>query len=293
MNKSFTLIEILVVIVVIGVLSAFILVGMNSITSKANIAKGQVFANSLRNSLLINLVSEWKFDNITDYNPTTKVIGTVAGNISDSWGTNAGTAVDGPLLKEGGDCMSGKCVYFNGTNEISLPSLTFGTNNWTVSAWAKIYDLSAYSHIFTNATDQGNFACKINKVMYNTRPYFYSAVTGTIYGISELKENVWYYLVYYRKENLIYIYVNGKVDGSGASTLNVASSTYVVGSRGSSEHIRGTLDEISLFNQAISSSQIQQSYFLGLNKLFNNNEIVLDEFNQRLTELKTNLVNNE
>jgi prepilin-type N-terminal cleavage/methylation domain-containing protein len=43
MNKSFTLIEILVVIVVIGVLSAFILVGMSSITSSANIAKSQAF----------------------------------------------------------------------------------------------------------------------------------------------------------------------------------------------------------------------------------------------------------
>lgn len=292
MNKSFTLIEILVVIVVIGVLSAFILVGINSITSKASIAKGQAFANSMRNTLLVNLVSEWKFDNIVDYNTTTRVIGATAGNVPDSWGTNNGTAVDGPLLKEGGDCVSGKCVYFNGTNDISLPSLTFGASNWTVSAWVKIYDLATdYSNVFTNATDQVNFACKIDRTIYGSDPYFYSTATGSISGGTQLKENVWYFLTYFRKDNLIYVYIDGKLGGSGsASTLNVASSTYIMGSRGAQEHARGTFDEVSYFNQSISSFQIQQDYFMGLNSLYKNTGITLEEFNQRLVQLKNNLV---
>ncbi|MFA6374475.1 MAG: prepilin-type N-terminal cleavage/methylation domain-containing protein, partial [Candidatus Paceibacterota bacterium] len=40
MNKSFTLIEILVVIVIIGILSAFIIVSMAGVSDKATIAKG-------------------------------------------------------------------------------------------------------------------------------------------------------------------------------------------------------------------------------------------------------------
>ncbi len=295
MNKSFTLIEILVVTIIIGVLSAFILVGMSSITSSANLAKGKAFSNSLRNSLLMNLVLEWKFDNITDYNTTTKVIGATAGNISDSWGTNNGTAVDGPLLKDGNDCVSGKCVYFNGTNEILSPSLIFGSNNWTVSAWVKIYDLATdYSNIFTNSITQINFACKIDRTTYGSEVYFYSTATGLIPGATSLKENNWYHLVYCRKDNLIYVYVNGKMDGSGsAGALNVASSTYLVGSRGTEEHTRGTVDEVLLFNNALSSSEINQNYYIGINKLFKNNGITLKEFNQRIVELKTNLANNE
>jgi len=48
-EKSFTLIEILVVIVVTGILSSFVLVGMSSITNDARIAKVKAFANSVRN----------------------------------------------------------------------------------------------------------------------------------------------------------------------------------------------------------------------------------------------------
>jgi len=53
MKKSFTLIEILVVIVIIGILSAFIIVSMSGVSQKATIAKGQAFANSLKNALMI------------------------------------------------------------------------------------------------------------------------------------------------------------------------------------------------------------------------------------------------
>jgi prepilin-type N-terminal cleavage/methylation domain-containing protein len=60
--SAFTLIELLVVIAIIGILSALIIVGMSSTTQKATIAKAQVFSNSLRNSLMNNLISEWKFN---------------------------------------------------------------------------------------------------------------------------------------------------------------------------------------------------------------------------------------
>jgi prepilin-type N-terminal cleavage/methylation domain-containing protein len=127
MNKSFTLIEILVVIVVIGALSAFILVGMSSITNSANIAKSQAFSNSLRNSLLLNLVSEWKLD----------------GNGNDSWGVNNGTLVGAthlPVLKTNSDCFSGSCYDFDGTEDYinvgSRANLTTDiSNGLTITAW--------------------------------------------------------------------------------------------------------------------------------------------------------------
>ena len=66
MNKllktAFTLIELLVVIAIIGILSGLIVVSMSGVTEKANIAKSQVFSNSLRNSLMINTVSQYNFN---------------------------------------------------------------------------------------------------------------------------------------------------------------------------------------------------------------------------------------
>ncbi|MFA5431278.1 MAG: type II secretion system protein [Candidatus Paceibacterota bacterium] len=115
MNKllktAFTLIELLVVIAIIGILSGLIVVSMSGVTEKANIAKSQVFSNSLRNSLMINTVSQYNFNDISDAK-----IGTnpVAADIKDSWGSNNGTSVGGnPIIRGGSDCVTGKCMEFN------------------------------------------------------------------------------------------------------------------------------------------------------------------------------------
>jgi prepilin-type N-terminal cleavage/methylation domain-containing protein len=50
-NKSFTLVEILVVIVVVGILSSFILVGLNSISKKSRDAKRETEIINIRNAL--------------------------------------------------------------------------------------------------------------------------------------------------------------------------------------------------------------------------------------------------
>jgi prepilin-type N-terminal cleavage/methylation domain-containing protein len=134
MNKSFTLIEILVVIVVIGILSSFILVSMNSITTNADFTKRKAFSNSIRNALLINLVSEWKLNEGS---------GQIA---SDSWKENHGTLgstsgidVNDPTWKTSEECVSYDCLSFDG----SFDYVNFGNgegsspSSITVEAWFK------------------------------------------------------------------------------------------------------------------------------------------------------------
>ena len=64
MNKrtAFTLIELLVVIAIIGILSGLIIVSVSGAAQKATIAKAQIFSNSLRNSLMMNMVAEFKLE---------------------------------------------------------------------------------------------------------------------------------------------------------------------------------------------------------------------------------------
>jgi prepilin-type N-terminal cleavage/methylation domain-containing protein len=298
-NKSFTLIEILVVIVVIGVLSAFILVGINSISSKANIAKGQAFANSVRNSLLINLVSEWKFENITDYDLGTKIIGSTLGNIPDSWGTNNGRAYNGPLLKEGDDCISGKCVYFDGINDY----IDFGNNDslnnvteYAISFWVKTNQITATgTHIFWKENNPWKYIAidlrVDNKIQFKL--YDGTANPGVLSDII-LNDNKYHQLLAMRRSGKIYLYRDTIANEAVDTTLSsyVTTQALTIGSgygSGGSNPFNGYIDEINIYNSALSSSQIQQSYFLGLNKLFNNNGIGLDEYSQRLVELRSNI----
>ena len=139
-KQAFTLIELLVVIAIIGILSGLIVVAMGGMTQKASIAKSQIFSNSLKNSLMLNLVSEWKFDE-----STTAINGTT---IQDSWSSGYNGTLssigDPAVNKVSTDCVSGKCLSFDGVDDYvdlgaysSLPNLQFGKGSFTIGAWAK------------------------------------------------------------------------------------------------------------------------------------------------------------
>ena len=96
MNKSFTLIELLVVIVIIGILAGVIIVSTSSSINKANLAKAQSFSNTVQNELLLNLVSEWTFDE---------------GGAQDTWGNNDGT-VSGADYQNSIQKLNSKEVHF-------------------------------------------------------------------------------------------------------------------------------------------------------------------------------------
>ena len=55
----------------------------------------------------------------------------------------------------------------------------------------------------------------------------------------------------------------------------------------------GKIDNVNIFSQAMSTSQIQQSYYAGLNNLLVRGGFDATEYGQKLGELKTNLSNNE
>ena len=126
-TKSFTLIELLVVIVIIGILAGVIIVSTSSSIEKANFAKAQAFSNTVQQELLLNLVSEWTFDE---------------GSAQDSWGNNDGT-VYGAIHqnKASRNCVYGGCYSFDGTDDyISstngklIPNQTI----YTITGWINI-----------------------------------------------------------------------------------------------------------------------------------------------------------
>jgi len=314
MNKSFTLIEILVVIVVIGVLSAFILVGMSSITSSASIAKSQAFVNSINNSLLLARVSQWKLDEVSS---TTT---------SDSWGTNTGTLKDTvacsfvapykcPQSVTSG-CPSGNCLSFDGTDDYvdfgSDISLSMGDGDQTVSLWAKFDNALAPKHeslIYcggaSTGIDKDGYLIRRENGTSRLRCFFsdgsldytngYLSAAGSVVG------NVWYNIVVvFDRANTvndnIQAYINGvKQTGSSVDisswTLNVRNSipTYI---GGSSSYLAGKIDDVRIYNQAIPTSQINQNYYAGLNKLLINSSIYVEEFDQRMSEFSGSLADN-
>jgi len=316
MNKSFTLIEILIVIVVIGTLSAFVLVGMSSITTSANITKSKAFSDSLRNSLLINLVSEWKLDN-------SKTDGEVAdtASIIDTFGNSNALNVNGtPIVRSGNNCISGNCLdiinstdYVSLTNPASIYNQIINNSAYTIEGWGYFRNLTgvpaggilkSYSSgdnawfifIYRNTGDTANLVR--SWVAYTN----ISNVSGNLSVTTTIQTNKWYYfvttasLVGTTGTNKLYVNSVGlnPVSNSSVSKLYSRDATTAVplcfsGWAG----VDFKIDEIRFYNRVIPTSRIRQNYYLGLNKLLKNQNITSEEFNERISELKFNLSNNE
>jgi prepilin-type N-terminal cleavage/methylation domain-containing protein len=278
MSKSFTLIEILVVIIVIGVLSAFILVGMSSISDKANIAKNQSFSNSLRNSLLMGLVSEWKLDE----------------NTNDSWNQNNGTLYNFSASPYVSSCPSGQCLQFDGIDDyvgiLDNDNLDI-IKEITIEAWVNLQEVT------------GGYAGRVIVSKGSTYTTPYGIWTGqsansimamiTIGGVNlydstsnvNLK-NGWHLIGEIYDGSKLYSIYDGRIfyikDVTGDMDINGNSLT--ISSTSTDRTIKGMVDMVRIYNKAYRSSQIQQNYYSGLNKLLIKNSMSKEEYRLNLAQ---------
>ena len=298
MNKSFTLIEILVVIVVIGVLSAFILVGMSSISANANIAKGKAFANSLRNSLLMSLVSEYKFEGA----------GTVDGlaaitDVTDSWGTNNASALNGnPYVRSGTNCLSSKCIAFDGTSDtFTIPDsntldTVFGTENFTLEAWIYSVRYLDYQGIINKRTNAA-YAESIGGIFIDNDGETLRFLIGTVASMNSITYSLvnshdkWIHVVGTAGGGNIKFYINGLQAGiTTPITADMPQNNEpmtIGGFYAGYRSFSGRIDEVRVYNNPIPSFQVKENYYSGLNRLLVKRNISNNEYSENIVNLAT------
>jgi len=288
MNKSFTLIEILVVIVVIGIISSFIIVGLSSVSDKANIVKGQAFSNSLRNSLLMNLVSEWKLD---------EGAGVI---INDKWGVHNGTLTNGEW-KNDSECINDNCLYFDGDDYINT-NLSFSINNYVeknglaFAAWVKTSSNTTQSVISQDSNSGCTYSCagglyimnnKATAIIYSGSSYQY------ISSLSNVNDNKWHYLVAsFNNDHKVKIFFDGKEENSQTvsdyANYNPIGITigYLKEISRNYNNLIGCIDEILVFNEAIDESRVELEYYSTIQKMMNKQKISINDYLVRISQLK-------
>jgi large repetitive protein len=294
LKKAFTLIELLVVIAIVGILSGLIVVSMNGMTSNATIAKAQIFSNSLKNSLMMNLIAEWKMD----------------GDANDSWGGNNGT-VTGVTFGSTG-CIYNSCGTFDGASHyIDLGS---GTNLTNVFASGASFTYSFWFYPTAFPTNWFWLFCKaytshtspyyqVDAVLYpsgyvSTRVFnnsgtVYLPTTGSSAGSISL--NNWYYLAVSvdLSSGVERVYLNGNLVNTASGTtgtyVNYSTSLALGANKNiyttSAYDFIGKMDEVRLYNAAVPTSQIKEEYYAGLNNLVKNGSISKEEYAQRVSSL--------
>jgi len=238
-------------------------------------------------------VSQWKLDET----------GTTT-NTDDAWKINDATltnfsfdTTDG--WRTGSQCVSGGCLSFDGINDYALTASSGDFNivdEITLGAWVYQVNATGVQRVIWNT---GLWTTGYNLYLQNGTAGGQIIVEGAsrIATKSGADINKWHYLTctYSSSTRTLTIYLNGAgssltLTGLTSYTINGANSAISL-SRTTSEWFNGLIDDARVYNQAISASQINQNYYIGINKLFKNNRIAIKEYNQRLSELRESLSN--
>ena len=282
---AFTLIELLVVIAVIGILSGLIVVSMNGTTQKATITKAQVFSNSLRNALMLNMVSEWKFNN----------------NVIDSWGGNNGNATGSPIYGSSSQCIFDQCLSFDGSDDyVSISSSqTLAMSKTTISLWIYPRDLNTWRgliYIYENGLADylviRSNGSALQLLIEDDN------LTKVDLATPSIETNKWSYLTFVQNGTSWKYYKNGKeelLNGTNSSycTNHLSINTIYIGrSAWDAQYFNGMIDDMRIYNESMSSFQIKKDYYLGLNSLLVSRQLNVREYVEEFNFLAKALDNN-
>ncbi|MFA5643418.1 MAG: LamG-like jellyroll fold domain-containing protein [Candidatus Paceibacterota bacterium] len=272
MQKAFTLIELLVVIAIVGILAGMVVVNMSGATESAKIAKSKAFSGSIRSSLLMDRISEWRLDEGS---------GT---STADSLGSNNGILVNGPVWKSGGDCVSEGCLQLDGTNDyIDYGSFQDVGNTFTFSIWFKTIASQTYGMLISeDGNTNGNVQMRISGKKIQFRQYNGPVLLETA---EDYNDGKWHFVVGSSDDKVLRLYVDGALKKTGTTTMdfswngNLRAGVY---SYSSGYYFNGSLDEASVYSKALSISYIRKTYLAGLDSMLAKGLIAIQEYNEKI-----------
>jgi len=279
-NKSFTLIELLVVIVIIGILAGVIMISTSSSIDKANIAKLKVFEESVANDLAADMVSRWKLDEVINTNQT-----------PDQWGGNTGTIYNA-LPQPSSECVSGNCFKFDGSGDsIAHSSITFSSSNsWTNSHWLNWQGFGTNQAYVFYMGIVGTADALMLRSNYddqfcirNSVSAYYCFSSGSS---SSFYRKGWFHLTWVASSGNLSLYINGKFFQKIIADTSIVYNRIGMGYSSSGGYdFNGLIDDVRIYDAALSSSRIKQNYIAGLDSLLSNGNISKEEHNEKINAL--------
>jgi MSHA biogenesis protein MshQ len=178
---------------------------------------------------------------------------------------------------ENKDKQSNYSMDFDGTQYINAGSENYITSsnfNISISAWINIdTTLGEKTIVSSNRNNSGAYVFKLivnnNSVSFGARTASSPAYT-TITGSTTLSTNTWYHVCVTWDMANFNLYLNGVSDATAVSATTFLDSTSkilgiggrasIYGSGGGTNYFNGKLDAVSIFNYALSSSQVTTLY---------------------------------
>ena len=189
-------------------------------------------------------------------------------------------------------CVSGQCGSFNGISSYidcgNADNLKERTN-LTISSWFKVAGATGTPRILSNRLSSDGYEIVIDNA------------AGTVVWISnnvnllsqdiDADDKKWHNIVFTFDVGLLKLYKDGNymIQANNIIINEITNKTYIGQSYGTvNRFFEGLIDDIKIYNAALSSSQIKQNYIAGLNSLIGKGLILEAEFKEKVADLSSN-----
>ncbi len=184
---------------------------------------------------------------------------------------NTGTLTNGPAITEG---KLGQALSFDGTNDLLVVnnSSSLSVTNYTASFWIKspTAPWTTIKHPINLENTNGSVQSTFNFSWHHDNSAFRQAcaayIVGTWYGAkltSSLLANTWYHIACTYNGSSIKAYLNGSLEATTSASGGVASAGKLYIGTGPSTWFNGSLDEVRIYNRALSSDEVASLYNAG------------------------------
>jgi prepilin-type N-terminal cleavage/methylation domain-containing protein len=283
-QKGFTLIELMVTIAIVGLLVVIALVAFSGQTDKARIAKTLQWSRSIEHLLGADAVGIWTFDEGS---------GTTA--IDSSGYGNDGT-INGASYTTDTPSGYGYALEFDDTNNdvVNIPVISFSdSDTWSFSHWIN-WEGQNDCYVFYAGSGNGSKNLLLRHSS-NNRFAFRSASTGYAFFPSNSSNDIiskYTYLSWVADgSGNISLYVNEEILGtlnSVGTAIDFSflgrgySSRSYVSFPNDTYYLKGKLDDVRIYETALTSAQVEALYYAGLDNLYNKNLIDKQEYRERI-----------
>jgi len=191
------------------------------------------------------------------------------GDANDVAGTNNGTLVNGAGFTTG---EVGQAFSFDGVSSyVSIPdspSLDSFTTRITIEAWIKSNRTNAYWN-WQGIICKGSSSWRLQARAGATTVAFSAtgvSPNGDLYGSRNVYDDQWHHVAGVYDGINMFLYVDGTLDVSQPATgsISLNSDPMCIGANGNGYFFDGLVDEVSIYNRALTASEIQSIYSAGI-----------------------------
>ncbi len=274
-EKSFTLIELVVVIAIIGLIAGVVLVNVNvpRQMQKAQIVKTLTFSRSIQSALGVEARGIWDFDEgpgADSFADTSgnKNNGSCSGTSCPTAATNTPQAVLGQGQEKYALSFDGYDDYVDAGSDVSLQI----TSAITLEAW--VYQKGSVSNQFAVVYgSNGNYDYGLVWMQTTGKMALGLKIAGVwadVVSSAAIPKNNWVHIVATYDGSRVKIYRNGTLDADNPLTGSITitpGNSFRLGYAAAANHWwNGLIDEVRIYAQALTIGQVQKHYAEGLKK---------------------------